>query len=725
MQGRQGGRLDDRRTVDALTDASGMQLDDVARAFVVRQQRASQAAARAPVAPENVFRRSFQKAAGEECGLAGGEAFECIRGVRAREPVRAVPPGEQAFRHDRQGLARSQQPEDEVVVLGPAFIAKAQARQDFSSQREGRVRDGALDERLGADLVRRGDGVQPGLVASSPVGQAGPREDPHLATHARQPGLAIEGVELQCQAVAMHPVVGVHARHDWRATGREPVVEAFDDAAVGLREHPEARVRRCGSFQERACAVPGTVVDDHALEARLALAADAVEADRQGRPGVERRQQDRDAGFAQAVLYSRTRGWLAATESSTLERMAYKHRTLTTDDLDAAWDLDVQVFHTDGLHRAAFYGLSAPDRFHGAFDAKGRLVAMARVIPFGQYFGGRRVSMGGLSSVGVAPEARGRGLAAAVSRAALADMRERGEAISSLYPGSAGLYRKLGWELSGAHTIRHIDCSALRQLRPPADRRVLRAEPSDRARVRACYERIAPTINGFLERVDSRWYFLDKMWDEFHVYLSVDSAGEVDGYVAYRQEAPASGQHGYTIRVRDWMAGSRNALASLFWTLGSGSTQAAVVSYPSSPEDPLLLLLDDQVERVHGDIRVMTRIVDPAEAVAQRGFAPALTLDVPFVLVERGATDEASSLAANAGAWRLQLSKGVGRLERTGDDAPGVPRLSVAGFASLYTGWAQTALLERAGLLEGGSAAERADLDAAFAGPTPWLPEEF
>jgi hypothetical protein len=49
----------------------------------------------------------------------------------------------------------------------------------------------------------------------------------------------------------------------------------------------------------------------------------------------------------------------------------------------------------------------------------------------------------------------------------------------------------------------------------------------------------------------------------------------------------------------------------------------------------------------------------------------------------------------------------------------------VNGFSSLYTGWATTAALERAGLLTGGSPAERAALDAAFGGATPWMLDEF
>ena len=405
--------------------------------------------------------------------------------------------------------------------------------------------------------------------------------------------------------------------------------------------------------------------------------------------------------------------------------MAYQHRPLRADDLEQAWKLDQQVFNGDGRHRAHFDEASEPERFQGVFDEHGRLVAMSRALSLGQYFGGKRVSMGGLSSVGVAPEARGRGLGVATVRACLADMRARHEVVSTLHPGTTGLYRKLGWELAGAYAIRHVSCAALRNLSVPVERRIVRAEPSDRARVRACYERVAPTINGFLDRNESRWYYLEKAFDEFFIYLALDAAGEVAGYIAYRHEAPLAGELGYTIRVHDWMAETREALAALFWTVGSGSTQAAIVAYESSPEDPLLMLVDDQVERVHYDVRVMTRMVDAAGAVAERGYARALDVDLPLVIEECGASEQAAMLADNAGAWRLQVAKGEGRLERTAQEAPEAPRISVAGLASLYTGWAPTAFLERAGLLSGGSPEVREALDAAFAGPTPWVSEEF
>jgi len=79
----------------------------------------------------------------------------------------------------------------------------------------------------------------------------------------------------------------------------------------------------------------------------------------------------------------------------------------------------------------------------GAFDGP-RLVAMSGAHAFGQDFGGRRVPMAGLSSVAVAPHRRGEGLARRVITMCLADRRERGQAISSLYPATTGLYRRLG-----------------------------------------------------------------------------------------------------------------------------------------------------------------------------------------------------------------------------------------------------------------------------------------
>ena len=68
------------------------------------------------------------------------------------------------------------------------------------------------------------------------------------------------------------------------------------------------------------------------------------------------------------------------------------------------------------------------------------------------------------------------------------------------------------------------------------------------------------------------------------------------------------------------------------------------------------------------------------------------------------------------------MSKGEGRLEPGGE---GRVAMGLGAFASLYSGWASCAALARTGLLRGGSQADRAALDAAFGGPSPWMLDEI
>ncbi len=218
--------------------------------------------------------------------------------------------------------------------------------------------------------------------------------------------------------------------------------------------------------------------------------------------------------------------------------------------------------------------------------------------------------MGGLSSVAVAPEHRGRGLGMIVCRAALRDMGVHGESISSLYPGTTLLYRRLGWELAGAAVIRRIRLRALRSFSVSPPGRVRRASRDDLDAMKELYARLSPEINGFLDRAPFSWGFLDYNWDDHYAYLALGAAGELEGYVVYDQLSMQDGALDFTLRVRDFVALNRDAATALWWTLGSSSTQAGEVDYHCSPEDALLLLLEEQEVTVRADVRWMLRIVD-------------------------------------------------------------------------------------------------------------------
>jgi predicted acetyltransferase len=117
----------------------------------------------------------------------------------------------------------------------------------------------------------------------------------------------------------------------------------------------------------------------------------------------------------------------------------------------------------------------------------------------------------------------------------------------------------------------------------------------------------------------------------------------------------------------------------------------------------------------------MLRVVDAPAAIAARGFPAATSLTVPLRI-----TDE--TRPANCGRWRLTVAGGAGTLDPLGPDAPAGPvgpavTLGARGLAALYAG-TPLVTLRQAGLAVGGTAADDAALDAAFAA-TPYMLDAF
>ena len=124
-----------------------------------------------------------------------------------------------------------------------------------------------------------------------------------------------------------------------------------------------------------------------------------------------------------------------------------------------------------------------------------------------------------------------------------------------------------------------------------------------------------------------------------------------------------------------------------------------------TPDDPVGWLTREPDAGLASREAWMLRVVDPAAAVAGRGFPAAADLAIALRI------DDAQ-LPANAGLWRLEVSGGRGSLQPqssgTDGDGPAVPagpvRLGARGFAALYSG-VPMATLRLAGLATGGDPA--------------------
>jgi predicted acetyltransferase len=387
-------------------------------------------------------------------------------------------------------------------------------------------------------------------------------------------------------------------------------------------------------------------------------------------------------------------------------------RTLGENDLDQMWDLEREAFHVDPAHQewwARWERANGLERFEGVFE-HGRLIAMAAVLGFGQWFGARSVPMGGVRAVATRVEHRGRGAATLAIRATLRAMRARGECLSALFPQVVRPYRRLGWEIAGTLFYRHVAPRVLSSLRESGIA-VRRATADDHGRIRACYARVARETNGFLDRPPGRWeWFFERHADAFWFV-----AGD-EGYLLYQHHDPApAGFEGFRIKILDLVATTPRALRALWSTVGACASVVPTAIFRSGPTDPLPALLDGLDVRVGHERPWMLRLIDAAAAIAARGWAGDARAAVPLDIV-----DEACPW--NAGRHRLVVEHSRARLEPGGS---GAVRLGIGALAALYSGWSTTAVLARSGLLDGGSTAERAALDRIFAGPTPWMLDEF
>ena len=165
-----------------------------------------------------------------------------------------------------------------------------------------------------------------------------------------------------------------------------------------------------------------------------------------------------------------------------------------------------------------------------------------------------------------------------------------------------------------------------------------------------------------------------------------------------------------------------------FWAhLGSYASVAEKVYARTGPASALWWLTGERDTSIERRSRWMLRLVDAAAAVAARGFPAEVTVRVQVRIAD-------GVRPANSGRWQLTVVGGAGTLDPLGPDASGVPgspagpdssvlTLGARGLAALYAG-TPLATLRQAGLAAGGTPADDAALDAAFAA-TPYMLDAF
>lgn len=373
-------------------------------------------------------------------------------------------------------------------------------------------------------------------------------------------------------------------------------------------------------------------------------------------------------------------------------------------------------------------------RMIAVVDESDRVLGAGRIRPYEQAWGGRHLQMGGVAGVYVEPSARGRGVATTLTRALVSRMGELGDVVSCLFPTTATLYRRSGYEIGGVQTRMTYAAHHLRDLGParagqagqtglagstglrpavPGDAQQmhdLARRASARHGVSGPMVRSVAALTGMLER------------DELIAYV-VDG-----GFVVYDLSEQA-------VTVEELVAVTPEAAATLWGVVGSGSSAAPTVHTFLDPRDPVTLVLGGLPAAEVQQVPWMARVVDLAAAFAGRGFGPHLSVEADLVVAD-------SEAPANTGRWTLSVRGGGGTATRT-DDTPGRGvagsdmadantsngksggplRVDARGLAALWCGWS-VSRLRQAGLAGGGSPDGDAALDAVFA-CQPFITEYF
>ena len=327
----------------------------------------------------------------------------------------------------------------------------------------------------------------------------------------------------------------------------------------------------------------------------------------------------------------------------------------------------------------------------------------------GQYFGGKSIPIGGIAAVGIAPEYRGKKAATTLMRELLKELYQKNIPLSTLYPATQILYRKVDYEQGGVHCKWEIPLNNL-----TINNRILPIEKIENPQpddFKELYQKNAQQNNGYLDRSWGIWkMILDPQDGEIYAYW----IGEKDnrqGYLIY-QQVVSNGK--VYLKIKDWVALNASAVERLWTFIADHRSQVSQCRWYGSFYDQKMLLLPEQIGNIVSHDIWFIRLVNVIKALELRPYPSQIETELSFAVND-------PLIPENSSHFKLQISGGKGK---TIEGGQGELKINIQAFASLYTGFLTAKQLKNCGKLE----ANEINLEIAdqlFALPTPSLPDFF
>ncbi|PAU82534.1 GNAT family N-acetyltransferase [Halorubrum salipaludis] len=332
----------------------------------------------------------------------------------------------------------------------------------------------------------------------------------------------------------------------------------------------------------------------------------------------------------------------------------------------------------------------------------------------------------GLSAVASPPEHRRQGNVGRMLRESLAEYRDRGVHVSTLWPFEYPFYASYGW--ATASRYRYLTAPP-EQLGFVDDLVATGGDAAGRFRQLGedDYEAVKPVLSAMADRYDLTMDWTEEWWRERTLQgwktdpfvYGWERDGELRGLCAYSFDDEPDDADGTVMRVTDVAVADDEAWFQLLRFCRNHDSQVAEVRIRAPPDAPLLDLVEDP-RAVDCEVRTgpMVRLVDVAAALEALDPDPevetAFSLAVDDSLVERN--DAAFRVAVADGGVSVQPLDA----EPEGADAA----VDVGALSQLYVGYRSVDEVARGDGLDVGSATA-ADLRALFPPRTTHLREGF
>jgi predicted acetyltransferase len=379
----------------------------------------------------------------------------------------------------------------------------------------------------------------------------------------------------------------------------------------------------------------------------------------------------------------------------------------------------------EGRLRDPAWGGGAGTLFVAEVD--GEPAAACQLHPLRSMVAGREHAVAGVGSVAVSPVHRRRGLGARLIHEGLRHARDRGDALSALYPFRASFYGRLGYGAAGMVQQYRLPPTSF-PFDPDGPRMSLARNDDDRHAVVALYRRWIEGETGQLLRTDGVWDELLGGRDRA-VVLHRGPAGEAEAYcvVQYRTDGSV-GERYLDVEERAWttLAGQR----AVYGWLASLGDQWREVVYRAHPEEHFGLRVADA--RLPAGSAVPWGLWMPVATLLEGPMFRILNLPEAFrgrsasggpIVVALEVRD--AGIPENAGAWRLRLAPEGAEVERGGGPADLRLELDVSVLSSLLVSGVTAGAAAAAGRL----GVDRPDLlprlDEALRLPSPWMFDRF